>query len=169
MYSHLIALDKSHGVIICRSIVMVTRTDIADLCGVNQLCSGVKGGIEGAFHAMKELFEANRASGWGLLLVDANNAFNSFNWVAAYGTPAFSGHVVQGLCSTRIVVMLLLWYKKSTMLNSYFVKRVSPKEDPLSMLMYAAALMLSFSPYQLQHAIKIGTQMTLNVLLSSTI
>ncbi|KAL5477586.1 hypothetical protein EMCRGX_G024400 [Ephydatia muelleri] len=94
MSSCLIALDKSPGVcpiaigeilrrIICRSIVMVTRTDIADLCGVNQLCSGVKGGIEGAFHAMKELFETNRASGWGLLLVDANNAFNSLNRVAA--------------------------------------------------------------------------------------
>ena len=62
---------------------MVTRTDIADLCGVDQLCSDVKGGIEGAFHAMKDLFETNREPGWGLLLVDANNAFNSLNRVAA--------------------------------------------------------------------------------------
>ena len=94
MSSRLIALDKSPGVrpiaigeilrrIICRSIVMVTRTDIADLCGANQLCSDIKGGIEGAYNAMKELFEANRASGWGLLLVNANNTFNSLNRVAA--------------------------------------------------------------------------------------
>ena len=67
----------------CRSIVMTTRNNIANLCGVDQLCSGIKGSIEGAFHAMKELFESKTASGWGLLLVDANNAFNSFNRIAA--------------------------------------------------------------------------------------
>ena len=58
---------------------MATSDDITDLCEVDQLCSGLKGGIEGAVHTMRELFEEHQAHGWSLLLVDARNAFNSLS------------------------------------------------------------------------------------------
>ena len=47
------------------------------------MCAGAGAGIEGAVHAMNELFEENRHNGWGVLLVDAKNALNSLNRMAA--------------------------------------------------------------------------------------
>ena len=81
-------MDKSPGVrpiaigeiprrILCKAVALATSMDVTDLCGIDQLCSGIKGGIEGAVHAMRELYEENRKSAWGILLVDAKNAFNS--------------------------------------------------------------------------------------------
>ena len=58
-------------------------SDVEELCGVSQHCSGLKVGIDGAVHAIRDHFEDNRGSGWGLLLVDAKNAFNSLNRAAA--------------------------------------------------------------------------------------
>jgi len=54
------------------------------VCGKYQLCAGLQSGIEGAIYAMNELFETNKAlpSGWGVLMIDASNAFNLFNCIA---------------------------------------------------------------------------------------
>ena len=54
-----------------------------DVCGVAQLCSGLRAGMEGAIHAVRELFDLHSDDGWGVLLVDTRNAFNSVNRVAA--------------------------------------------------------------------------------------
>ena len=113
---------------------------------MNQLCSGVKGGIEGAFHAMKELFEANRASGWGLLLVDANNAFNSLNWVAAiWNTRIQWPRCARFVFNTYRGYAPLVVQKKHNA-EFIFCKEGVAQGDPLSMLMYAAALVLSSVP-----------------------
>ena len=47
------------------------------------LCSGLWTGMEGAIHAVRELFDLHNGEGWGVLLVDARNAFNSVNRMAA--------------------------------------------------------------------------------------
>ena len=91
MSSRLIALDKCPGVrpiaireeprrILCKVLAMATGSDFVDLCGVRQVCSGLKAGIEGSIHAIRELYEEHCGNGWGLLLVDA---FNSLNRAAA--------------------------------------------------------------------------------------
>jgi len=53
-------------------------------CGSDQLCAGLQAGIEGAIHGMNELFSAHQdqCTGWGMLILDAANAFNSLNWAA---------------------------------------------------------------------------------------
>ena len=63
--------------IIGRVMALTTgTTDVEMLCGTDQLASGLKAGIEGAVHAMTVLYTQYSGNGWGLLLVDAKNAFN---------------------------------------------------------------------------------------------
>ena len=47
-----------------------------EICEVSQLCADLKCGIEGAIHAANDLFDSND---YGMLVVDACNAFNNFN------------------------------------------------------------------------------------------
>jgi hypothetical protein len=48
-----------------------------EVCGVDQLCAGLKAGIEGGIHAMLLLWNTHLAEEeYRFLLVDANNAFN---------------------------------------------------------------------------------------------
>ena len=47
------------------------------------ICVSVRAGIEGAVHVFNDLFEINKSDGWGVLLIDADSAFNSLNRTAA--------------------------------------------------------------------------------------
>ena len=88
--SRLIALDKSPGIrpigvgetlrrVIGKSICLVTRDDAESICGSVQLCAGVRCGIEGAIHSVSDLFHSND---YGILTMDASNAFNSINRIS---------------------------------------------------------------------------------------
>ena len=83
----MIALDKCQGVrpsgigetlcrVIGKTVCMATCFDAALVCGS-------LAGIEGVIHGMIQLFSTHedQDSGWGVLLVDAANAFNSLNCV----------------------------------------------------------------------------------------
>lgn len=48
---------------------MQQEFDVEETSGADQLCIGGKAGIMGAVHPLHELFEENRANGWGVLLV----------------------------------------------------------------------------------------------------
>ena len=62
--------------IIGKAVWLAVRLDVEEMCQVDQLCVGMKAGIEGATHALTELFEEHKSSNWGALLIDATNAFN---------------------------------------------------------------------------------------------
>ena len=91
--SRLIALDKCPGVrpigvgetlrrIVGKVVCSACRLDMEEVAGVSQLCAGTKAGIEGAVHAMNDLFDVNKSDGWGVLVMDAANAFHSLNRIA---------------------------------------------------------------------------------------
>ena len=83
--------------IVGKAVCMATCVDIEDLCGIDQLCGGIMSGIEGAIHAMNNLFAQYHDSvlGWGVLLVDAFNPFNSLN----YSALLWNAHVLWPRCS----------------------------------------------------------------------
>ncbi len=63
--------------------MLIASVDAKVQCGSDQLCASLEAGIEAAVHAMNDLFSENAGSGWGVLLVDAANAFNVLNRKAA--------------------------------------------------------------------------------------
>ena len=52
---------------------------LKEVCNSDQLSSGAKAGSEASVHAMQSLFEEHSKAGWGLMLGDADNAFNRIN------------------------------------------------------------------------------------------
>ena len=76
---HPVGVGETPRRIVGKAVCMATRVDIEDLCGTDQLCGGIRSGIEGVIHAMNDLFAQHHDSvpGWGVLSVDASNAFNS--------------------------------------------------------------------------------------------
>jgi hypothetical protein len=150
MANRLIALDKCPGVrpigigeclrrILGKCIVLVTGPDVEEICNSAQLCSGVQAGIEGAVHSMGDLFTANASKGWGMLLVDASNAFNSINRMSALMNARamwprcsrFLFNTYRGHATLKVQDATELLYSREGVTQG----------DPLSMLMYSLAVM----------------------------
>ena len=146
--SRLIALDKCPGVrpigigetlrrIIGKAVCLATRLDAALVCGSDQLCAGLQAGIEGAIHGMNQLFSAHQdeGTGWGVLLVDAANAFNSLNRAAMLmHARVLWPRCARFLFNTYRGWSVLVLRGSSTYLYS---KEGVTQGDPLSMFMYA--------------------------------
>ena len=84
----LIPLAKNPGVrpigvwevlrrIVGKAIISVVRPEIMSCTGQLQLCAGQASGCEAAVHAISDIFEEQFTD--ALLLIDADNAFNSLN------------------------------------------------------------------------------------------
>jgi hypothetical protein len=98
MAGRLVALDKCPGVrpigvgetwrrLAAKATLLVSGCDAKEHCGIDQLCAGLKAGIEGGIHAINELWRQQKEEEeWGFLLVDAANAFNELNWMAMLWT-----------------------------------------------------------------------------------
>ena len=63
--------------IIGKAILSVIKPEILSSTGNFQLCASQAGGCEATVHAMSDIFEEEETD--ALLLVDADNAFNSLN------------------------------------------------------------------------------------------
>ena len=140
MACRLVALDKCPEVrpigvgetlrITGKTVCMLTRCDLEDICGISQLCSGVRSGIEGAIHTVRDLFDEHQEEGWGVLLIDASNTFNSINGQAVL----WNSCVLWPSCS----LFLFNTYRGWAPLIVVDVNEVT-QGDPLSMFIYAAA------------------------------
>ena len=97
MANRLVALDKRPGVrpigigeclrrIVGKCLAIATGMDVTEICGSDQLCTGLNAGIEGAIHAMDDIYKKESVNSWGVLLMDAANAFNCINRKTAFWT-----------------------------------------------------------------------------------
>ena len=88
----LIPIDKCSGVqpicieevprcIISKAILWISSRDIVSAAGPLQTCAGQVGGCEAAIHAMRRIYQIPSTE--GVLLIDAENAFNHLNRSAA--------------------------------------------------------------------------------------
>ena len=84
----LIPLDKNPGVrpigvgevlrrIIGKAITTLIKPEVMSATAPLQACAGLQGGVEAAIHALRDIFEDTDSH--GILLVDADNAFNALN------------------------------------------------------------------------------------------
>ena len=60
--------------IVGKMLISVIKDDIIDAVGPLQTCSGLRGGIEAAIHAMRKSYSYEETE--AIMLVDAENAFN---------------------------------------------------------------------------------------------
>ena len=74
-----IGIGESSTRIQGKTINLITGDDVKYECNVDQLSSGAKAVAEASVHLMKSLFDENSKNGWGLLMGDADNAFNRIN------------------------------------------------------------------------------------------
>jgi hypothetical protein len=91
MAGRLVALDKCPGIrpigvgktwrrLAVKATLLASGSEAKELCGIDQLCAELEGGIEGGIHAIDELWkQLAMEEEWGFLLVDASNAFNELN------------------------------------------------------------------------------------------
>ena len=65
-------------------MLRVTGPEATSVCQDDQMCTGLKGVIDGAVHEVQAIWYINLTTeDWGFLLVDANNAFNKINQIGS--------------------------------------------------------------------------------------
>ena len=61
-------------------MLKVTGSEATSACQDNQMCAGIKPGIDGEVHGVQDIWEyAPTKENWEFLLVDAKNAFTEIN------------------------------------------------------------------------------------------
>ena len=112
--SRIIALNKNPGIrpigigerlrrLMGKVVASTLKKDVQISVGPLQTCSGLKSGSEAAVHAMREYFDTEECE--GILLIDAENAFNSLNRKTAL-------HNIRISCP-EISTFILNFYRKA--------------------------------------------------------
>ena len=100
------------------------------MCGVEQLVTGFKTSIEGAIHAMTDLYNEFASDSWGFLLIDAVNAFTMLNRTTAL----WNASVLWPRCS-RFLFHTYRGYE------CIYSKEGVTQGDTLSLCFYAVAVL----------------------------
>ena len=114
---------------------MIIKRDVMCAAGVVQVCAGHSVGCEAAIHVLRQMFEAVGTD--GVLLVDAENAFNRLN-------RAVTLHNIQYTCPL-LATTAINFYRSPTRLFVTGGMELSSEEGtvqgcPLSMAVYALSV-----------------------------
>ena len=63
--------------IVGKAVIAILKPDLVGSTAPIQVCAGLQGGVEAAIHAMRQMYEDPDCD--AVLLIDAENAFNSLN------------------------------------------------------------------------------------------
>ena len=77
----LIGIGEGLRLVLGCVLALVTGWEAQSACGMDQLACGMQCGIKRAINATSALYDDHSNDGWGFLLMDATNAFNSVNRV----------------------------------------------------------------------------------------
>jgi len=130
-----IGVGEAHQRIISKSIVRYLKQDILSSAGGLQLCAGQEGGCEAIIHAMHQITDSQECE--GILLIDADNAFNRLNRAVALRN-------IQIICPS-VSTFAINCYRDSSRLFITGGGEISSQEgttqgDPLSMPFYALSI-----------------------------
>ena len=119
-----------------KAILSVLKSEVLEASGVDQMCTGQPAACEAVVHAMRKAYENEAAD--GLVLVDADNAFNRLKRTAALLNIRF-------LCPP-LSICLINCYRCAASLYVSGGLVMSSEEgvtqgDPLAMVMYGLALL----------------------------
>ena len=145
-----IAIDKNPGFrpvgvgemarrIIGKAVVTVTGQEAQKSVGSLQLCAGQPAGVEAAIHSMRGFLDADDSD--GILLIDADNAFNRINRAVALWN-------VQFICPHMKHVLINFYrFLSRIFINSDGFFELSSQEGttqgcPLATAMFSLALVL---------------------------
>ncbi len=140
----LIALNKNPGVrpigigdtawqIIAKAVLYVVKPDIQEASECLQMCGGRICGIEAAVHAVRTAFNSEKSE--GVLLVDATNAFNSLNRLAALQN-------IRRLCPPLATILINTYRAPKELFmdgDTLLSQEGTTHGGPLAMPMYALA------------------------------
>ena len=128
-----IAVGEVFRRIICKAVMRVIEGDVLHCAAPLQLCVGVPSACEAAVHAMDNLFGCPSVQ--GILQIDASNAFNSLNRIAAL-------HNIQWTCPALPQVFENTYAKPVRLFvdsKEILSKEGTCQGDPLAMAAYAVA------------------------------
>jgi hypothetical protein len=157
--NRLVALDKCPGVrpigigeclrrLIGKVVAVKTKQQVVEAGGKDQLATSLPAAIEGAAHSMTELFrehgDEEHADGYGMLLVDASNAFNAVNRPAALWNARmiWTGAAYFLFNTYRSYNLLVIRSSTSPGSGTIMLSREGVTQgDPMSMFFYGIAIL----------------------------
>ena len=79
---HPVGVRENWRRLFAKIVIKVTVPEATIACRYDQLCAGLKAGIDGAVHGVQAIWDENSTTeDWGFLLVDKKNSFNEINRV----------------------------------------------------------------------------------------
>ena len=131
-----IAVGETFRRIVGRAVMRIIESDVLSAIAPYQLCISIPSACEVGAHVMRRLFDQDNVQ--GILFVDASNAFNSLNRVAAlHNVPLVCPALGRVFQNTYAKPIRLFVVAGSEILST----EGTCQGDPLAMALYAVSIM----------------------------